>query len=161
MTAKPAHIKAKTKIEHEARQDDELTQLTTAFLALYEEREDLRNREKEINKELDGYEDKETQIVHEGLQSRIGNLLEAKGFDLVRTGLGSFWPKPENHPSVSQDVMPDFLKFLDENGMGAIAKRTVHPQTLKGWVNDRLASNQPLPPEVNNVTKMKLGFRRK
>lgn len=160
MTDRPAHIKDKTKVEHEVS-DDAYKALLKQFIELKDEKDDLEKRLKEINQALDGHEDKETQVVHEGLHAKLFAWMESKGFDLVRiNGLGSFWPKPENYPSVNTDEKPALFEWLDAAGMGAIAKRDINWQTLKGWVNDRLAENKPLPPMVNVAIKMKIGFRR-
>lgn len=156
----PDHIKPKTKVEHEVT-DNDLKEMCARFVQLKDEKDDLEEKLKAINKELDGWEDKETGEVHAGLHEKIYEVMVAKGFDLVRVpALASFWPKPENYPSISENDMPYFIQWLDEHQMGMIAKRTVHWQTLKGWVNDRLKNNEEVPKMVNVAIKMKIGYRR-
>jgi hypothetical protein len=161
--SRPAYIKDKAKVEVDLVNADveELKAMAKRFMELKEKKDELDEQLKEITKELDGWEDKMTGEVHAGLQERMHEYMLAKGFDLVRVpDLASFWPKPEEYPSVSQNDMPSFIEWLDKEQMGAIAKRTVHPQTLKGWVNDRRRENKPIPPMINTVIKMKIGYRR-
>lgn len=157
----PAFIKPKTKNEQEFSDLDERPEASLAkqIMALKEEKDSHEGRVKEINKELDGWDDKETGEVHMGLHGKLAELLESKGIDLVRIkGLGSFWPASENRPNVVDKE--GLIHWLDENGLGAMAKRDVHWQTLKAFVTDWLKENKPLPPYINNFIQTKIRFRR-
>lgn len=85
------------------------------------------------------------------IEKKLVALMVARGFDMFRIkGLATFSTKAGNHPSVTQANQEAFNAWLDANGMGAIAKRTVHPSTLKGWVNNWLSEGKPLPEMVSN-----------
>lgn len=162
--ARPSYVKDKKKVEEEMAPDKPEAIMAKQILELYEEKKDLEERITIINKELDGYEEKDEAGVKtgkfiEGLYHKLASLLEAKGVDLIRIPkLGSFWTKPENYPSIIDK--DGFFKFLDDSGQGAIAKRDVNWMTLRGWVNAELKAGRKLPPSLNNFTKTKISFRR-
>ncbi len=135
----PDYIKPKKKVEGEVESESEEQKLAIMLTEFYAAAKGFEARAEECWAD---YRETEQKLVA---------LMTARGFDLFRiAGLATFSTKSSNHPSVTQGNQEAFNQWLDENGMGAIAKRSVHPQTLKGWVNDRLKNGEELPPMVSN-----------
>lgn len=145
--SRPAHIKPRTQQVGEVSTGSEEEELARAIMLLKARRDDLKEQEKDNNKELDAVE------------QRLAALMEARGMNLFRIeGLGTFSTSVKNFPSCSDQAA--LAAWLDENGMGSISKRSVHPSTLKGWVNDRLKEGKQLPQCINNFTKTCINTRK-
>lgn len=143
---RPAYVKDKKQVEVEATAD--MSELATKLIAAKNQKEELAEQLKAVNKEIDE------------LDEKLADLMVAKKCDLFRVpNLGTFFTKTENYPNV---VDPDgFIKWLDENGMGPMAPRSVHPSRLRGWVTEWLKDGKALPPSLNNFAKVRVNTRRK
>lgn len=160
MSDRPGFVKDKKKNELDVAGGPKAL-LAKEILDLYEEKKDKEARVKEINKILDGYEVEGDggKVLVEGKYHQLATMLETEGLDLIRLpGIASFWTTQENYPNIVDKEA--FIKYLDETGQGAIARRDVNWMTLKGWVNAALKDNIPLPKSINNFAKTKVRFRR-
>jgi hypothetical protein len=144
--ARPDFIKDKKKVEKEfapgATPEDEprMIQLARKLMEQKTKKTEAAAAETAANKEIDS------------IETELTALMETEKIDLFRVGkLGTFSINPHNYPTVTSDV--DLIRWLDDNGMGAIAKRTVHYQTLKGLVNELTKENKPIPDGVTNFVK--------
>lgn len=145
--ARPAYIKDKKPVEMDASNDLRMKELAVQLMEAKAKKKAAAEAEAAANKEIDA------------IDEELSQMMVTRGVDLFRiNGIGTFFTQDINYPSVSnQDA---FIEWLDTEGMGAIAKRTVHPQTLKGWVNDRLKEGQSISPYVNNFIKTRVSTRK-
>lgn len=114
------------------------------------EKEELEGKLSQINKAL------------ADLNPRILRQLDALGITNIKAdGVGTAYIFDMAVPKV---VDPDKLVgWLDSNGEGGIARRTIHHQTLGAWYRERLENGQGVPPkdliDVYNVREVR--FRKK
>ena len=144
---RPDFIKDKKPVEMDA--DNELRMKELAKQLMYEKslKKEQEEAVKETNKRIDA------------IDEELSQMMVARGVDLFRIKeLGTFFTQEVNYPSVSNNE--EFIAWLDQNGMGAMAKRSVHPSTLKGWVNDRLKEGLEVSPHVNVFKKTRVNTRK-
>lgn len=144
----PSYIKPKEKVEADLDEASDEAKLGKELMDLKDLKDHLESQLSETNAYIKNTEEK------------LAELMVAKKLDLFRSGGVTYWTKPENHPHVKKENLDAFIVWLDEHGHGAIAKRSVHPQTLKGWVNEELESGHALPKMVDNFVKTAVRTRR-
>lgn len=145
---KPSYIPDKKQAEVELEAVDSMAVLGRQLMALKEEKEELAEELKSVNSLI---EEKE---------NALSEMMVARSIDLFRVDGITFYTKEETYPSVKKDALEDFIVWLDSNGAGAIAKRSVHPMTLRAWVKERIENAQELPPQVSIFTKTEVNTRR-
>lgn len=96
----------------------------------------------------------------EKVEGQLASLMEARKIDKFTAGGVTFFTKEVNYPSVKVADQEALFAWLDEHGHGAIAKRTIHPMTLRSWVTDQLEEGEALPSQINNFTKTRVNTRR-
>lgn len=146
MTA-PSYIKPKKEKSEEVLSGSRQHELGVNIMSLKSTKKELEETLTETNKEIDA------------LETELTELMETSGVDLFRVaGVGTFFTQEHYYPTVNDKE--SFASWLDENGEGAIAVRSVHPQTLKSWVKARLAEGLELPPMVTNFIKRRVNTRK-
>lgn len=95
------------------------------------------------------------------IEAELREQLEADGVQSVKVeGVGTVYLEAKSYARIAEGKLEDAVKWLDEHGEGAIAKRTVPHQTLSAWYNERTENDKPLPPEdliaVFRETKVRL-----
>lgn len=65
----------------------------------------------------------------------------------------NWYPKTETHPSIKVDDQPKFIAWCKAGEHAGLVKETVHPQTLKAFVNTLIEEGKPLPPMVGKFEK--------
>lgn len=155
--SRPAYIKKKNPKAADLLEQDQAVQLAKELF-------EAKTRKSELEDELKG-----TNKAIADLEDKLSELMETRHIDLFRVkGYGTFYTTIKNYPSV---VDPDgFISWLDQNQMGAMAKRTVHPATLQAWVKSWLADGKPLPKAksstgqeydlLNNYQRVRVGTRK-
>jgi hypothetical protein len=144
---RPDFVKDKKPVAMDADNELHMKDLASRLSRCKLAKKELEAQVTELNKEIDA------------IDTELSELMQARGVDLFRiSGVGTFFTQVVNYPSVSNTE--EFVAWLDANGMGAMAKRTVHPQTLKGWVNDRLREGLDVGPHVNNFQKVRVNTRK-
>lgn len=95
------------------------------------------------------------------LEEKLAEMMKGRSIDLFRIAdLGTFSTKEEHHPSVTQANYDAFNAWLDENQLGAMSKRTVHPQTLKAWVKRWLEEGKKLPSSMSHYQRTTIHFKK-
>lgn len=146
---RPSYIKPKKETVKEVEVDDSIAQAAIDVIRLKEEKSSI---EKSLENQNALIKDAEQKLIER---------IEAMGVEQIKVAsVGTFWVKPENHPSVKQENYEAFLAWLDKNKLGSMARRYVHPQTLKSWVTDMLKEGKSLPNMVNNFQQSKLHHRK-
>lgn len=129
---RPAYIKDKKLQEADAAPDSTLGEMALKMRGLKDDKDALEDKLTQVNKDI------------AALSLKIDSQFESMKIDKVRvTGAGTLYVGIENHPNVNDPE--GFIKWLDDNGEGAMAKRTIHPSTLKSWVTEMLKANKALP----------------
>jgi hypothetical protein len=125
------------------------TVLAKQLAVLTEQKEQLNERLKIVNKLITQTgQQLYTCFVESGLQNlRISGMEDDKkifldGKDRIIT------PSVINRPAVTAKNSEDFLAWMEKEGFGSLIKRSIAPQTLKAWVDERTEANLPLPPET-------------
>ena len=156
-SSRPAYVKPKRSKAAEVDEQDRLVELAKELHAKKARKAELEAELKDTNKAIDK------------LDEELGELMETRKVDLFRVaGYGTFYTQVKNYPSI---VDPEeFINWLDAQGEGAMAKRTVHPSTLQAWVKERLENNLGLPKAksslgqeydlINNFQKVRVGTRK-
>jgi hypothetical protein len=91
------------------------------------------------------------------LEKELADEMLARKVDLFRVpGLGTFSQGLKNYPSVNDQN--SFFAWLKKTKNDGLIKPTVHPQTLKGFINEWLSAGNKLPPGVNNFPKPSIRF---
>lgn len=67
-------------------------------------------------------------------------------------GIGRLSLTADMFVSVKAGAKVELINWLDEEGLGDIAQRTINSSTLKAWVKDRVEKAQPIPQECLNIT---------
>jgi hypothetical protein len=120
-------------VPEELNDKDELTDLLSQMRVIYNERQIVRDRDKELTAQ------------YEEINKRVTEIFEKRELQNVRGSHGLAYKTTKVYPSVKD---PDaFIAWLDAHGEGGIAKRSVHPQTLISWTNERMESGSELPNE--------------
>jgi hypothetical protein len=136
-------------LEFEETHYEDLERLLVVLRDKYNEREAIRKREREISAE------------YEALNRNAVRLYNTRGLRSQNLkGIGTFFIRPTIMPTVKQ---PEALvEWLDNVGDGDLAKRTVHPSTLKSYLNERLGKGEELPSTeiVETFTKEVIAIRR-
>lgn len=117
------------------------------LMALKASKEEFKTRLSEVNEQIDA------------LEKELADVMLAKGVDLFRVkGVGTFFTTVKNYASVTDKE--GFIVWLDEQGMGAMAKRSVHPSTLNAWAKEWIEEGKQLPNSVNSFTKTEVSTRK-
>lgn len=150
--APPAHLKKAKKVEAEIVGDlfnGTMVQRAAELLQAKADKAMAQEMEKEANKKI------------ATLEVELADMFEARGIDLARIpNLGTFSINRKNRPSISDGQQEEFIRWLDEQGEGSIAKRYVHPGTLASWVNERTENGIALPPFLNNFVQKTINVRK-
>ena len=84
---------------------------------------------------------------------KIPPMMEASGFSSFRLESGKgVRVQDELFVSVPAERFEKFKVWLIEQGEAGIIKETVHPSTLKSFVNGRIKNGEEYPAELVNVT---------
>lgn len=145
---RPDYIKPRQETEVVVPEGATEASLGTELMRLKAAKEEAENKLSEIQRELDKTEE------------QLASLMEARKLDKFTAGGVTFFTKEVNYPSVREDQKEALFQWLDENGHGAIAKRSIHPSTLRSWVTDQIAEGEPLPSQISNFTKTRVNTRR-
>ena len=97
---------------------DTIKQLTSKYRLLKDTEEECERIRKEAKKE------------RESLGEQIYDRMIEEGIDKVVTDQGSFAPDKKKECSIIPAHMEDAFAMLEEQGLGASIKRTIHYQTL-------------------------------
>jgi len=105
----------------------------TAYRTLRDERDDLKKQLTVNNEAL------------EAVEARILYIANARGITQIRKeGVGLISVVPDPYPKVLN--VEALIEWLDDNGHGGIAKRTVNFNTLRAWVKEQKENSNELPP---------------
>jgi hypothetical protein len=89
---------------------------------------------------------KELEESLEEAENEVLKMMEALNLQNMRVAdVGTVYLATSVYPKVHD--MSRFIEWLDNQGEGSIAKRTVNAATLKSWYRDRVASGEDLPNE--------------
>lgn len=110
--------------------------LARKFAALREEKAKHEEEIKKIEEELD--------MVGAELRTELEGL-EAQR--LAITGVGTVYLRTAFFARVVPGQEDTFLKWLDDRGMGALAPRKVHHQTLSHEYQEWMEGDKPVPPK--------------
>lgn len=128
-----------------------LEDLAKKYSDLREEKRRLATRTKEINEEMGQ------------IEPELVALLEDMGAQNVKLdGVGTVYLVVKTYVSVPAEHNDAFLAWLDERGLGALAKRQVNPKTLQAQYAEWEETDQPLPPAdvVTAFRKTEVGLRK-
>lgn len=140
---KPDYIKDKKAVTVDVGASSEMAKMAEQLL-------DLKGLEDTLDGQL-----KDTRKQIEELENQLYDKMDNVGIDLFRAHDNSFFTQLTDHPSVQSGKLEEFINWLDANGHGTIAKRSIHPSTLKGWVGDQKSQNLPVPAEFVSVYQKK------
>ncbi len=121
----------------EAEASETIKGLTSRYRNLKDFEELCENRRKKAKSE------------REALDSVIYDKMIEEGMDKVDTELGSFSPKEKRLCSINKDKTEEAFVLLEEAGLGASIKRTIHYQTL----NKHYGEEEFVVPEDSDVFK--------
>lgn len=122
--------------------------LSQKFLELKQNAERAEEERKAFNVEL------------ELVERQLVALMDKQKLDKFSSHGYTFFTKVEPKPHVKHENLEAFMVWLDENGHGAIAKRSVHYQTLKAWVAHQMEANKEVPKLVDVFMKTAVRTRK-
>jgi septation ring formation regulator EzrA len=130
--------------------------MESRIVALAKSFKQARDRKSLVETELELVEGEIEQIG-----SELKAALEAEGVNKISVeGVGTVFVEAREYARVNKENMDAFVSWLDANGEGALAKRTVQHQTLTAWYKEQSENDKPLPPTdicvVTRETKAKL-----
>ena len=103
------------------------------------EKKDLDAKKKVLNAKADA------------LQLKLVPMFEHKGIqNIALTGIGMFYLNPSTYVQIEDEGK--LFAWLRENKLDSIIKTTVLNQTLRGFVNERLEANLPVPEGVKTYS---------
>lgn len=146
--ARPNFIKDIDEDEPPLPAQGSLAEEARRLLELGFEIEELDSKRKSLNK------------TYESLELRLAEQMEDSQMTKFVVDGYTFFTQIEPKPSVSAGENEAFVAWLDNNGHGAIAKRSVHYQTLKAWVKNQLEGAQQIPAMVKVFMKTSVRTRR-
>ena len=117
-------------------------------LRVYKDKKDqLKDDLKELNKTLEVFNKEFVELMQDN---------EISTFKVDKAG--TCYIEPDIYPDVVDSIA--FIKWLDDNGFGSLAVRTVHPQTLKSFCKEQLAAKNLLPKGITIYPKPMVKIRR-
>lgn len=119
-----------------------LADLGQAMVALREELDHAKELATELQKEYDHV------CIH-----RIPPLMESIGITSFKMDNGKgIRVQNEMYVAVNSELFDKFKSWLIEEGEAGIIKETIHPSTLKAFINGRIKDGKEYPPEIVQVT---------
>lgn len=117
-------------------QTKSIKELGAQYVAVRDRKRELAIQEENLNNELAQLESEMIPLLEE---------LDAQNINIA--GVGTIYLQSSSYPSIVSGKTDEVITWLDSNGLGHLAKRTVHHKTLgaeyKRWENEDL----PLPSE--------------
>ena len=111
------------------------------------EKKDLDAKKKVLNAKADA------------LQLKLVPMFEHKGIqNIALTGIGMFYLNPSTYVRIEDEGK--LFAWLRENKLDSIIKTTVLNQTLRGFVNERLEANLPVPEGVKTYSETEVRLRK-
>ncbi len=115
--------------------DEEMASLAKAF-------KEAKDRKAELDKES-----KEKEQIMKEAGARLLEIFDSKTITQIKfEELGTFFIKPSAFPKVEDQEK--FYKWLRATNQDSIIKETVHPQTLRAFVKERIEKAEPMPDGV-------------
>lgn len=115
--------------------DAQLTESLKRIRELRDRKDVIAAEEKKINQEL------------EDLQKSVVPAFEVRGASSMKfPGVGQFILTSKLRPRVID--IDGLTEWLDEEGEGSIAKRTINHNTFASWWKERVENGDTLPPET-------------
>lgn len=145
--ARPSFIKDRVEQEAEVESTSKVAKLAAKLAEAKATKVTIEEDLTQANKDIDKF----TQQLHEEMSTLGVEKLSVPG-------LGSFTAKFKNRPNVNDSEA--LIAYFDSTGQGEMAKRTVHPQRLLGWVNNQLDEGLTLPECINNFRQPSIDFRK-
>ena len=98
--------------------------LSNEYLTIYNEVESLDNELKELKRSK------------EAAAQALYDVMTAEGLDFIKTDRGSFGAKLEESCGITKELEESAFEHLEEIGLGASIKRTIHHATLNRHFRD-------------------------
>lgn len=90
-----------------------------------------------------------------------GGFVDALGHGSFTTQDGSkVYLATDTYASIRKDNEEEVFDWMDENGYEDIARLTIHPQTLRAWVRERLEAGEEVPEGVSVHVTTKARMRK-
>lgn len=126
--------------------ETKLHALVAEWHATRKTKEELEEALKAVNLRLDA----QNKAVVAEMDATDVKKVEFEGIGLVHQR-GEFYARVKDEAAL--------ISWLDANGGSAMAKRSVHPSTLKAFVRERLEANLPVPDGVDGYSVVKAVLR--
>lgn len=128
-----------------------LSELSQNLLSLKDERRKLEEQDQLLKDEISQIE-----------QELIPLLQDLDAQNVKLEGLGTIFLQTTAYVRPIKEREEDFIKWLDDKGLGDLAKRTIHHKTLTSAYNEWSETDQPLPPPdlVVAFNKVEVRIRR-
>lgn len=118
------------------KQDSRLKQLTTQYVELREKKRKFEQQVKDVAEEMSQIELELIPLMEE---------LDAQNIKL--DGIGTVYLQTRFYVRAIADQMEGLVGWLDQQGLGGMAKRSIHYQTLQSEYQKWSEQDQPLPPK--------------
>lgn len=103
----------------------------------------LKRERKELEKLADDKKQEEMQVEQELLP--LMKELDAQKITLA--GIGTIYLQTKFYVKALPDKMDDLVAWLDDHGLGVLAKRSIHSKTLQAQYNEWSDGDKPIPPQ--------------
>ena len=138
---------AKKAVETPVKLPSKLVDYARKLRVYKDKDEKLKSELKELHKEMEIFNREFVDLMQDN---------EISTFKVVLAG--TCYLEPDIYPDVEDETM--FINWLDDNGFGGLAKRNVHPQTLKSFCKEQIESKNKLPKGVKIYPKPMVKIRR-
>lgn len=115
---------------------------------------ELRDRETTLDKELKAIREKIEMLQPEFVAYMQDHRLQ----NAHVAGIGTVFLQNRNYAKIKDQII--LFEALRKSGNGNLIKETIHPSTLRGYANDTLKENKPLPPGMEVYTKTVVAIRK-
>lgn len=102
---------------------------------LIDQKEDLNERLKTVNKEIQKLQE---QVIPEQMEEEDIETFKVPGVGSVSIGMRCY-------AYVNKGDQPEFYQWLRENGHDPLIREVVWPKTLEAFAKEQLENGQPLP----------------
>lgn len=110
------------------------------FRAAMDTRDDVREREKRLNALLEALK-----------RALVEDFEKQNATSMKIDGAGTLYLHRSEYPRVIADKLEAFIEWLDANGHSALAKRTIHHQSLRAFYKEQVENEQPVPSDLLEV----------
>lgn len=135
--------------------DRSVTEMAEEMIALKEELEELDARKKQVQARFDQLRKVD---IPEKMQAM--GMVDARGKGSFTVGGARLSLRTDLYPNVRKENQEAFFAHLRESGEGDLIKESVHPQTLKAWVKDKIAGGQAVPEHVTTYEETSVTLTR-